>query len=272
MKKFIGKLKKQDITPKEAEEIYTKIKNEEEAREWMSAVLDVLKSGRSGNFISSFPASDQRYESAILQVRELISLKDVILGAVVVNVDLKHANAPGSKIISGSEDGFAYREIVSDRFGIIDAMLEKSFPGYFSKTLLYKSSDFCVRNTGKKSNFMESLPLENISMLSFVDIGKLKFLWHIGIPIVALRSDFSFINPSFGSPYEHRYEHFKIPDNKLTQKVLYGISCNDIIKAAKGYGIDTPRLKDVPEMLFTMLYKERLTEESDDDSWIDITR
>jgi len=56
VKEFIDILKEREITPKEAEEIYVRIKDGEDASEWMRSVLDALKLGRTGNFISSFPA------------------------------------------------------------------------------------------------------------------------------------------------------------------------------------------------------------------------
>jgi len=82
VKEFIDILKERDITPEEAEEIYVRIKDGEDASEWMHAVLDALKSGRTGNFISSFPAYDKRYESVILQMRNLISPNILFLGEI----------------------------------------------------------------------------------------------------------------------------------------------------------------------------------------------
>jgi len=177
VKEFIDILKERDITPKEAEEIYVRIKDGEDASEWMHAVLDALKSGRTGNFISSFPAYDKRYESVILQMRNLISSKNRILGAMVFNIDLKYENTSGLEVISESEDGFVFKRILSDRFGVINDLLEKSCPGYLSM-YSYEASDLFVGDK-KRDRPVENLPLENFSMFPFVEAEKIKFLWHI---------------------------------------------------------------------------------------------
>jgi len=57
------------------------------------------------------------------------------------------------------------------------------------------------------------------------------------------------------------------------QKVLYGTSHKDIDRAAKQYGINKPKLKDVPDILYTMLFNEIAleTQEDQDEEWVDIT-
>jgi len=271
VKEFIDILKERDITPKEAEEIYVRIKDGEDASEWMHAVFDALKSGRTVNFISSFPAYDKRYESVILQMRNLISPKNRILGAMVFNIDLKYENTSGLEVISESEDGFVFKRILSDRFGVINDLLEKSCPGYLSM-LSYEASDLFVGDK-KRDRPVENLPLENFSMFPFVEAEKVKFLWYIGVPIIAFREDYRLLNPSFDFFHRRGHHSFKIRDSKLVQKVLYGTSHKDIDRAAKQYGINKPKLKDVPDILYTMLFNEITleTQEDQDEEWVDIT-
>jgi len=269
VKEFVDILKERDITPEEAEEIYVRIKDGEDASEWMRAVLDALKSGRTGNFISSFPAFDERYEVFILQIRELIPSKSRILGAMVFNIDPKCTDTAGLEIIPGSEDGFAYREIVSDRFGIINAVLGESFD--FPKKISYRTQYFYLKYPEGGKELLRNCLLKDVGSFSLspslVEGEKIRFLWHIGTPIVALREDFRFVNPSFR--FRGDYEYFLMPESKLTREVLYGISYHDLIRVAK----QNCKVKDVPEILFAVLFEERMLEkqEEQDEEWLDVT-
>jgi hypothetical protein len=265
MKEFADILKQRDITPEEAEEICVRIKGGEDASEWMRSVLDALKSGRMGNFISSFPAFDKRYEVFILQIREMIPSENRILGAMTFNIDPKRTDTAGLEIIPGSEDGFTYTEIVSDRFGIIGAVLRENFD--FSKKISYRTQYFYLKYPGKE--LLRSCLLKDVGSfsLSLVEGEKIRFLWHVGIPIAALREDFRFVNPSFR--FRGNYEYFLMPESKLTREVLYGISCHDLIRAAK----QNCKVKDVPEILFAVFFEERMHErqEETEDEWLDLT-
>lgn len=81
------------------------------------------------------------------------------------------------------------------------------------------------------------------------------------------------MNPSFEFFRERGHYTFKIRDSKLVQKVLYSTSRKDIDRAAKQYGINKPKLKDVPDILYTMLFDEIIleTQEDQDEEWVDIT-
>ena len=138
--------------------------------------------------------------------------------------------------------------------------------------LSYEASDLFVGDK-KRDRPVENLPLENFSIFPFVEAEKVKFLWRVGVPIIALREDFRFLNPSFEFFRERGHYTFKIRDSKLVQKVLYSTSRKDIDRAAKQYGINKPKLKDVPDILYTMLFDEIIleTQEDQDEEWVDIT-
>lgn len=272
LKELTRKLKSgQDITMKEAAQIYRKIREaekrfdegeKEDISEWLKTAADRLKMHVRGKFITSVPVrpSIDDFVEEILTIRSLLAPEERYSKVYASNLDLKEMTGPGFNI--RKEGDFFCVE--SDRLGMIGKIVFQAFKdrGFYFSTV--QSPDVF---SDYESEF-EDTPLKQLEYSSDIDIERLEFLKRLKIPFILVLNDFKTCDWE-EDPYDVYFDTVFIKDCDIAKKAVQA-EIKDIIEAAEKYGISDPKKKDVPNILMKMFAGDR-SMNTDDGLW-EITR